>query len=136
MSEEMAERTNEGQRVLVIDDEGDIRDCLEALLSLEGYVVTTAASGLIAIEWAQRQPFDLVITDLRMPGMDGIETMMALKRIDPTLVVIMITGYASDESVRRLHQAGVLDCLYKPFRLEDLVARVRAALIERARASG
>ncbi|WP_437573835.1 response regulator [Sorangium sp. So ce887] len=116
------------RRVLVIDDEQDIRETLDTFLSCEGYEVATAESGEAAVEQAQGEPFDLAITDLRMPGMGGDETLVALKRIHPNLPVIVVTGYASDEAAMRCSTGGAFRIVHKPVQLEDLLSLVEAAL--------
>ncbi|WP_437300378.1 response regulator [Sorangium sp. So ce426] len=118
------------RRVLVIDDEPDIREALEMFLSGEGYDVATAESGESAVEQAQGRPFDLAITDLRMPGMGGYETLVALKRIHPNLPVIVVTGYASDEATMRCSKEGAFRIVHKPIHLEDLLQIIKAALNE------
>ncbi|WP_437315000.1 response regulator [Sorangium sp. So ce385] len=133
MNADLSELQGSGHRVLVIDDEEDIRDTLDVFLSSEGYVVATAESGEAAVQQAQREPFDLAITDLRMPGMGGDETVAALKRLNPYLPIIVVTGYASDESVGRCSKAGAFRIVSKPVELDALLLLVQAAL-GRARA--
>ena len=118
-------------RVLVVDDEEDIRETLEMILALEGYDVRTADCGTAAIARSEVEPFDLVITDLKMPGMDGVETLMALKQRHPRLQVIVATGYASSETARRCLSEGAHAYLKKPFDMDELLR-----LVERAIADG
>lgn len=120
------------QRILVIDDEVDIREALDALLSSVGYVVSTAESGVAAVERAEREPFDLAITDLRMPGLSGVDTVVALRRIKPGLAVIVVSGYVSDESALRCCEEGATRIVSKPFDLDDLLHAVEVALRDRA----
>jgi CheY-like chemotaxis protein len=115
-------------RILVIDDEADIRETLAALLSSVGYEVSTAESGAAAVEQAERAPFDLVITDLRMPDMSGVDTIASLRRIDPTLPVIVISGYVSNESAQRCYEEGGVRIVCKPFDIDDVLDAVQAAL--------
>jgi CheY-like chemotaxis protein len=119
-------------RILVIDDEADIREALNDLLSSVGYEVSTAASGNVAVERAEREPFDLAITDLRMPGLSGVDTVAALRRIKPGLAVIVVSGYVSDESARRCREEGATRIMSKPFDIDDLLYVVEVALRDRA----
>jgi two-component system response regulator PilR (NtrC family) len=122
-------------RILVIDDEADIRDTLGALLSSIGYEVSAADSGAAAIERAERESFDLAITDLRMPDMSGEETIAALRRIDPDLPMIVVSGYVSDESAQRCYAQGGVRIVCKPFDIDDVLGVVAAALRDRPRAA-
>lgn len=115
-------------RILVIDDEAGIREALDALLSSVGYEVSTAESGNVAVERAEREPFDLAITDLRMPGLSGVDTVAALRRIKPSLPVIVVSGYVSDESARRCSEAGAARIVSKPFDIDDLLHIIDVAL--------
>jgi len=115
-------------RLLVIDDEPDFLEVMQLVLESEGYDVTVAESGRRAVEQARVEHFDLAITDMRMPGMSGLETLAALREIDPHVPVIVATGYASDETRRRFREAGACDYLPKPVDLGELLARVDAAL--------
>ena len=93
-------------RILVVDDEIMIQTLLDEVLSEEGYDVTTASNGKEAIELLERHSFDLVITDIVMPVLNGIEVLLAAKRIDIHYPVIVITGYHSVDSVVRLVNLG------------------------------
>jgi DNA-binding NtrC family response regulator len=122
------------RQILIIDDEEDIRDGLEFELSRKGYLVQTAESGEEALVHAAARRFEVAITDLKMPGLDGLETLRALKAIDPTIAVIIATGYASPETSAQCLERGAFGCLWKPFELADLIAMLNAAL--EARDSG
>lgn len=115
-------------RILVIDDEPDICETLDVVLSLAGYEVVTAKSGDDGIARAEQQPFQLVITDLLMPGTSGVDTLAAMKRIDPRTAVIVVSGYASEEEALRCRTEGAARILDKPFQLDDLLQVVQAAL--------
>lgn len=118
------------QRVLVVDDEKDIRELLALELSLAGFEVEAVDSGEKAVEAVRHRPHRLVITDYRMPGMDGIETLRALLRIDPSLRIVVMTAYASAEVLEASRNAGVFACIRKPFDLDELQRVIRAALAE------
>lgn len=116
------------RRVLVIDDEPDIRETLDTVLSWEGYEVDTAECGEAAIEQAKGGEFDLAITDLRMPGMGGDETVATLKRMKPDLAIIVTTGYASDEAAVRCEREGALGIIRKPVEIDALLELVERAI--------
>ena len=119
-------------RILVVDDEESIRDLLRLVLSGQGYSVVTASGGEEAIEYLEAQPFDLVITDLVMPTVNGVEVLRAAKRIDPNFPVIVITGYPSVETVTELVRLGAGDYLTKPFNVDVVIVTV-AKLLEMGR---
>ncbi|SET76581.1 response regulator [Stigmatella erecta] len=114
--------------VLVIDDEPGIRDMLSYELSQEGFDVETAENGMAAVETLRRRKFDLAITDLKMPGMDGVETVEALRALDPDIEVIVATGYASVETAVACMKHGAYDYIQKPYDVAEL-----KLLLERAR---
>ncbi len=119
-------------RILVVDDEESIRDLLRLVLTGEGYTVVTASGGEEAIEYLEAQPFDLVITDLVMPTVNGVEVLRGAKRIDPNFPVIVITGYPSVETVTELVRLGAGDYLTKPFNVDVVIVTV-AKLLEMGR---
>lgn len=124
-SEDSSERTDSvtacGQRVLLVDDEEDLRETLADLLAHVGYRVTTADSGVSAVAAARTHGFDLLLTDLRMPGMDGAETITAIKAIDPAIRVIVVTGYSSEEVAADCRRRGADEIVPKPFDIEELL---------------
>ena len=111
--------------VLVVDDEPDMVDMLARRLTQRGYVVATATSGDQAVALARTRHFDLAITDLKMPGMDGIETTAALMQVNPKLVVIVATGYATPDTIEKCFENGASEYLRKPFTLDDLDSLLR-----------
>jgi DNA-binding NtrC family response regulator len=122
-------------RVLVVDDEEDLREMLAFVLSGAGFEVLTADSGLSAVELAKEHRFDLAISDLKMPGMNGVETLTALKQIDASMEVIIVTGYASEETAVECLKRGAYGYLRKPFELDELHALVDRAVERRLAAS-
>jgi CheY-like chemotaxis protein len=106
--------------ILIVDDERGIREMLHYELSLEGFDVETADSGMAAIEALRRRRFDLAVTDLKMPGMDGVATVEALRAIDPDIAVIVATGYASVQTAVACMKKGAFDYITKPYDLDDL----------------
>ena len=116
----------------IIDDEPVIHDVLSQLLTSEGYDVEISGSGEEALEKYTAQRFDLVLLDLLMPGMDGIEVLRAIKRIQPQAVVVIITAYASVESAIEAMKIGAFDYVQKPFKHEELLLIVARALEHKA----
>ncbi|HXG16513.1 MAG TPA: response regulator [Calidithermus sp.] len=117
-------------RVLVVDDETGPRESLRMLLKPH-YDVRTAASGLAALDALQDFRPDLVILDIKMPELDGLEVLRRVKRFDPSIEVVMITAYASLETVKLALSHGAFEYLIKPFARQDLEEVVRRALLRR-----
>ncbi len=114
--------------ILVVDDEQGIRELLEIMLQREGYQVTAEADGAKALQRCRKEIFDLIITDLKMPGMDGISFIREVKKISPTSMVILITAYASAETALAAMKEGAYDYIEKEFNVEDLKRIIRNAL--------
>lgn len=115
----------------LIDDEPIIHDVLGQLLASEGYQVEISASGEEALEKFKQQKFDLILLDLLMPGMDGLEVLKQIKRMDPEALVIIITAYASVESALSAIKMGAYDYIQKPFKNDELLMTVARALEHR-----
>jgi len=115
-------------RVLIVDDEKSMRDLLSITLEKEGYDVETAAGGELAIEMLHRETVDAVITDLRMPKVDGLQVLRAAKEISPDVAVIVITAVASTETAVEAMKLGAYDYITKPFKLDEVNLIVRNAL--------
>lgn len=118
-------------RVLVVDDEENVRLTTAAILEQEGYHVETASDGREALETVGRSHFDLVLTDLRMEDMDGITLLHELQTRHPSVVTVVLTGYASIESSIDALRQGVYDYLVKPCVVDDLKRTIRRALQHR-----
>jgi len=114
-------------RVLLVDDETDFLESLGQRLALRGLPVRTASSGPAALEIINEEPIDVVVLDVRMPGMDGIETLRRIKESHPRIEVVMLTGHADLESSLEGMRFGFFDYLTKPVRLEMLVEKIREA---------
>jgi two-component system response regulator PilR (NtrC family) len=115
-------------RILVVDDEKSMRDLLSITLEREGYDVLTAAGGEPAIEALHRESVDAVITDLRMPKVDGLQVLRSAREISPDTAVIMITAMASTETAVEAMKLGAYDYVTKPFKLDEVILIVRNAL--------
>lgn len=114
--------------ILVVDDEKDIRISLVGILEDEGYQVVTAASGLDALESAREDLPDLVLLDIWMPGMDGLETLEKLKNVFPNITVIMISGHGTIETAVRATKLGAFDFIEKPLSLDKMLISISNAL--------
>ena len=112
----------------VIDDEPIIHDVLSQLLTSEGYDIEISSSGEEALEKFEVRTFDLVLLDLLMPGMNGIEILKAAKKIDPQALIIILTAYASVESAIEAMKIGAFDYIQKPFKHEELLLTIARAL--------
>jgi DNA-binding NtrC family response regulator len=114
--------------ILVVDDEKPQREIYEAVLSEAGYDVTTASSGEAALKFVADQKFDLVLTDLKLTGMNGIELLQQLMALDSSVSVILITGHGTIESAKEALRSGAFDYLEKPVDRDVLLEAVRRAL--------
>lgn len=113
--------------VLVIDDEQGIRDMLSYALGKEGYKVLTAQNGEEGIEKVKKEDIDIVISDIKMPGLDGVAVLGKIKEIKPQIEVIIATGYASIETAIESLRKGAYDYINKPFNITEL-----SVLLEKA----
>ncbi|HPP80553.1 MAG TPA: response regulator, partial [Deltaproteobacteria bacterium] len=114
--------------ILVVDDELGIRESVRKILEKEGYQVKTASNGDEAFRIIRSEQIDLLVTDIRMAGMDGLELLKVCKSVSPYTEVIMITGYASvDTAVESLKQ-GAYDYITKPFKKADILKAVSKAI--------
>jgi DNA-binding NtrC family response regulator len=116
------------RRVMLIDDEVDLLDIMAEELSSAGYDVSAFHSGRDAIRAASRERFDLAITDLKMPDLDGLETAAQLKRLDPSLPIIVATGYASEAAVLASSTRGIVGWLLKPFGLDQILDTIERTI--------
>src|SRR5512146_2305917 len=121
-------------KILVADDEPGVRLTTQAILQDEGYDVETASGGLEAVEAIRQRHFDLVLTDLKMPGVDGLGVLAEVRKRSPLTVTVMMTGYGSVGSALEAVQLGAYEYLLKPIEVEDLKQAVRRSL-ERKRLS-
>jgi two-component system response regulator PilR (NtrC family) len=119
------------EKVLVVDDEQSLRDVLSIMLKRAGYAVTSAMDGEEAIELLHREIFDLVITDLRMPKIDGMEVLKAVRSVSPETVVLIITAFATADSAVEAMKQGAYDYLTKPFQVDEVQLIIRNALEKR-----
>ncbi len=121
----------QARRILVVDDDLAVGRSINRVLSELGYRVREAMSGSEALEELERQQYDVVFTDLRMPGMDGLEMTARVKRSHPELPVVVITGYGTEASEDRARELGVSGFLHKPLTPAMIVENAARALRER-----
>jgi DNA-binding NtrC family response regulator len=114
-------------KVLVVDDEDDFRETIVKRLRKRNMTAQEAASGERALELIEAQPFDVVVLDVKMPGLDGIDTLREIKKRKPLIEVILLTGHASMESGIEGIKLGAYDYVMKPANLDELVEKMRQA---------
>jgi len=118
--------------ILIVDDERSMREFLKILLEKAGHAPVTVGNGAAAVQALQGQHFDLVISDIRMPGMNGLDLLARIKEIDPGLPVVLITAYASPNDAVIAMRSGAYDYLTKPFKVEEIERIVTSALVSAA----
>jgi DNA-binding NtrC family response regulator len=117
------------EKILIVDDEPDMLKLLSMILREKTpYEVTTTNNPVEALELAKKGSFDLVISDLKMPGLDGIEIIESVKRVDEDTPVIIITAYGTIESASEAMQKGGFDFITKPFKKEQILFTIDKAL--------
>jgi DNA-binding NtrC family response regulator len=119
-------------RILVVDDDSSACEALEVILSREGYTVLTAASGDKALTYLQSQEVDLLLSDVKMPQMDGLTLLRHAKAEDAGLVVVMMSGHSDVAVAVAAMKEGAFDYLVKPLSKDDVLRTVRKALAVRA----
>ena len=119
------------EKILVVDDERSLREVLSIMLTRAGYAVTEASDGEEAISHVNREIFDLVITDLRMPKADGMAVLKAVKSSSPETVVLVLTAFATADSAVDAMKQGAYDYLTKPFQVDEVQLIIRNALEKR-----
>ncbi|HTL43614.1 MAG TPA: sigma-54 dependent transcriptional regulator [Vicinamibacterales bacterium] len=115
-------------RILIVDDERSMREMLAILLRREGHDVATAENGRTAIDLIASRPFDVVVSDARMPDIDGLEVLRQARAANPSVIAIMVTAYGSPDLIRGVETLGVNDYVEKPFNTEVLKFRIRKEL--------
>ncbi len=118
-------------KILVVDDERGMREFLTIMLKKEGHDVTSAGGGKEALEYVAQKTYDIVITDVRMPNITGVDVLKTVKESSPETVVIIVTAYASTETAIEAMKQGAYDYITKPFKVEEIKLIVRNALEKR-----
>lgn len=116
------------QRILVVDDEESIREFLEIMLKKEGYEVSAAEDGVAALDMFKKKTFDLVISDLQMPNMTGIELLGKIRETSPTTLFMMITAFGTTETAVEAMKMGAYDYITKPFKIDEVRINIANAL--------
>jgi two-component system response regulator PilR (NtrC family) len=114
--------------VLIIEDENSMREVLKILLEGENYEVNTASDGNEGLSYIERDIFDLIITDIKMPGADGFEILKRTKEISPDTIIIMITAFGTTEAAIEAMKLGAYDYINKPFKIDEIRLIVKKAL--------
>jgi len=119
------------ERILVVDDEEQMRDLLAKVLERKGYQVSVCGDGAEALAFLERDPVDLVVTDVRMPGLSGMEALRAIKELNPEIVVIIMTAFGSIDQAVQAVKEGAYDYVNKPFKIDEMLLTIEKALDER-----
>lgn len=118
-------------KILIIEDEKSMRDVLRILLEGEGYEVASAADGIEGLDWLNRDIFDLIISDIKMPKVSGFEVLKRAREISPDTLVIMITAFGTTESAIEAMKLGAYDYIHKPFKIDEIRLIVKKAIEKR-----
>jgi two-component system response regulator (stage 0 sporulation protein F) len=118
-----------GNKILIVDDQYGIRILLNEVFQREGYTTYQAANGMQALEIVRKHRPDLVLLDMKIPGMDGIEILKRLKEIDPDIKVIIMTAYGELDMIQETKELGAIMHFAKPFDIDDLRAAVKKHLV-------
>jgi two-component system, NtrC family, response regulator PilR len=124
----MGERRMSKEKILVADDEQSMREFLEIMLKKEDYKISLASNGEEVVKVVEKDIFDLVLLDIRMPKLDGISALKRIKAISPETIVIMITAYASADTAIKAMKEGAYDYITKPFKVDEIRLIIRNAL--------
>ncbi len=112
-------------RILIVDDEEIVRESLSGWLEKDGYVTVTAPDGQTALDKVRQDPYSIVLVDLKMPGMDGLQVLEAIRKIQPDVSIVMITAYATVETAVKAIKLGAYDYIVKPFDPEELTLMIQ-----------
>lgn len=129
MNETKIGKANPQPKILVIDDEIDLCELFEKILRLEGYTVLTAQNGYDGIKINEENKPDIIILDLKMPKMGGIETFRHIRKKDTDVIVIILTGYGDAETIRDAADLNVYEYMAKPFKNETVIKIIKEAIV-------
>jgi DNA-binding NtrC family response regulator len=114
-------------KILIVDDEERFRTTMCKLLTIRGFDAVAVGGGPEAIEHVKEQPCDVVILDVRMPEMSGVDVLAEIKKVDADIEVIIMTGYASVDTAKEILTRGAYDYMLKPYSIDELVEKIEAA---------
>ncbi|MDI6786659.1 MAG: response regulator [bacterium] len=115
-------------KILIVDDEKNLAEALGDILELEGYQVKPVLDGYKAIEAVKNTHYDLVLMDIRLPGINGVDTFLKIKEINPLIKVIMMTGFFVEDMIEEALKQGAYACIHKPFDLEKVILLIKEIL--------
>jgi two-component system, cell cycle response regulator len=121
----MGKEVDEKRSLLIVDDDASVLEFIKQGLLTQGYLCQTAATAESALEHINETPFDLMLTDIVMPGMDGFQLTELSRKARPDMLVIIMTGFTEDYSFEKAIEAGASDFIKKPFTLHELIIRIR-----------
>jgi len=116
------------EKILIVEDDAEQNELMSRILAYDGYKIHSVETGVRAIKLAEKEPFDLIISDLRLPGIDGIEVLEKISSENPNIMGIIVTGYGDMESAVKALRLGVCDYIKKPFEVDELRHAVKKAL--------
>ena len=126
----MMKDADEKRSLLIVDDDAGVSDFIQQGLLTEGYLCQTAATAEAALKCITQTPFDLMITDIVMPGMDGFKLTELARKVRPDMLIIIMTGFTEDYSFEKAIEAGAADFIKKPFTLQELIIRIRLVKLQ------
>lgn len=115
-------------KILIVDDEQDLAETIGCILNFKGHEVKSVMDGYKAIEEIRTTLYDLVLMDIKMPGINGVETFLKMKEINPSIKVIMMTGFSVDILIKDAIRQGASGCVNKPFNPKNLIATINDVL--------
>ena len=119
---------NSEKKILIVDDEAVVREVLSRILSKKNYEITYAEDGESAIKHVGRTKFDLILLDLRLPGIYGIEVLKEIKKINKDIPVILISAYLTNSGIKEAAEIGIVGYIKKPFDVKQVISAVEKAL--------
>jgi len=114
-------------KILIVDDEERFRTTMGKLLKARGLEADTAGSGPEALERLKSNPYDVMILDVRMPQMGGVQVLSEIRKVDPDIEVIIMTGYASVDTAKEIMKLGAYDYMLKPYQIDELIEKIDLA---------
>jgi DNA-binding NtrC family response regulator len=120
--------TESNSKILIVDDDRNLRRTMSLILRHRGYITETVENGAEAIDCVREQSFDIILMDIRMPVLNGVQALKEIKAIRPETVVFMMTAYAVEDMIQDALQQGASGVLYKPIEVEQVITLVETAI--------